>query len=81
MTIFSNMRQDFIQTRLIAIKILCITRGISHGWVRVDSTSRISSQPQFRSDCLKTSFHERIIWVADFKKNKILKSQRLNFTF
>ena len=33
------------------------------------------------SDCLKTSFHERIIWVADFKKNKILKSQRLNFTF
>ena len=33
------------------------------------------------SDYLKTSFHERIIWVADFKKNKILKSQRLNFTF
>ena len=27
-----------------------LTRGISHGWVRADSTSRISSQPQFRSD-------------------------------
>ena len=33
------------------------------------------------SDCLKTSFRERIIWIAGFKKNEILKSQRLNFTF
>ena len=27
-----------------------LTRGISHGWVCADSTSRISSQHQFRSD-------------------------------
>ena len=33
------------------------------------------------SDCLKTSSRERIIWIAGFKKNEILKSQRLNFTF
>ncbi len=33
------------------------------------------------SDCLKTSFHERIIWVAGFNKNEILKPQWLNFTF
>ena len=33
------------------------------------------------SDCLKTSFRERIIWIDGFKKNEILKSQRLNFTF
>ncbi|WP_159519946.1 hypothetical protein [Sunxiuqinia indica] len=33
------------------------------------------------SDCAKTSFHERIIWVAGFNKNEILKPQWLNFTF
>ncbi len=34
----------------ILVKKLAITRGIRHGWVCADSTSRISSQPQFRSD-------------------------------
>ena len=33
------------------------------------------------SDCLITILHAEIIRVADFKKNEILKSQRLNFTF
>ena len=33
------------------------------------------------SDCLTTILHLEIIRVADFKKNEILKSQRLNFTF
>ena len=33
------------------------------------------------SDCLTTILHAEIIWVANFKKNEILKSQRLNFTF
>ena len=33
------------------------------------------------SNCLQTTFYKRIIWEADFKKNEILKSQGLNFTF
>ncbi len=46
-------------------KKLVLTRGIRHGWVRADSTSRISSQPQFRSDwsdsrlTATTSYHHR----------------------
>ena len=36
--------------KYLIYKKLPITRGISHGWVCADSTSRISSQPQFRSD-------------------------------
>lgn len=42
-----------------------LTRGIRHGWVCADSTSRISSQPQFRSDwsdsrlTATTSYHHR----------------------
>ena len=42
------------------------------------NAQRFIHQP---SDCLKTSSRERIIWIAGFKKNEILKSQRLNFTF
>ena len=31
-------------------KKLAITSGISHGWVRADSTTRISFQPLLKSD-------------------------------
>ena len=50
--------------------------------LRTGTLSEIRPDNMYQpSDCLKTSFHQRIIWVADFKKNEILKSQRLNFTF
>ena len=42
-------------------KLLLLTRGISHSWVCTDSTSRISSQPQFRSDTRLSSDRHDLI--------------------
>ena len=49
-SIKQSLRLENITNKIKLNKGQLLTRGIRHGWVRADSTSRISSQPQFRSD-------------------------------
>ncbi|RIJ48417.1 hypothetical protein D1614_11905 [Maribellus luteus] len=56
-----------------------VPTSVSVGLVRLSSDRHDLIPPP--SECLKTFLHEGIIRIADFEKNEILKSQRLNFTF